>query len=202
MLIDIDFTIKECVVVSLKDLSQEKINDMAMIDIAAILLEEENKALDFREIFNRIAKLKGFSENQKEEALNQFYTDLNIDGRFMTKGSNIWGLKRWYPVEEIDEDITTEPKKKKKKKKATKKAVIDDLDIDEDIDEEEDELTLDEDIIELDEEEDDDVEAEDIEEDDFDFDDDDDDLEDEEDFDDDFEEEDEDLDDDEEEEEK
>ncbi|MFC4402840.1 DNA-directed RNA polymerase subunit delta [Gracilibacillus xinjiangensis] len=153
---------------SLKELSQERIEEMAMIDIAALILEEENKGMDFREIFDRVGTLKGFKEDEKDAMLVQFYTDLNIDGRFMTKGSNLWGLKRWYPVEEIDEDITTAPKKKKKKKKATKKAAVDDL-VDEDVLDEDDDL-LDEDITSFDDE---DLDIEDTDdEEDFNFDDD------------------------------
>nr|WP_231710783.1 DNA-directed RNA polymerase subunit delta [Gracilibacillus suaedae] len=139
---------------------------MAMIDIATLILEEENKAMDFREIFERVAKLKELSETEKDAWILQFYTDLNIDGRFMTKGSNLWGLKRWYPVEEIDEDITPVPKKKKKKKAKKKKAPVEPLEETEDLDET---VIGDEDLTGFDE----DLDTDDIVDDDFDFDDDD-----------------------------
>nr|WP_281380452.1 DNA-directed RNA polymerase subunit delta [Gracilibacillus halotolerans] len=106
-----------------------------MVEIGMHILEDTNKSMDFRELFNKIAELKGISETDKDEYLSQFYTDLNIDGRFMTKGSNLWGLKKWYPVEELDEDISLAPKKKKKKK-VKKKDKADAL-IDEDLDESE-----------------------------------------------------------------
>ncbi|MGN8646426.1 DNA-directed RNA polymerase subunit delta [Gracilibacillus sp. HCP3S3_G5_1] len=149
---------------SVKDLTKERIDEMAMIDIATLILEEENKAMNFREIFDRVAELKELSESEKDTGIAQFYTDLNIDGRFMTKGSNLWGLKKWYPVEEIDEDITPVPKKKKKKK-AKKKAPVEVLDETEDLDET---IISDEDLVDFDEE---DLEADDIVDDDFDFDD-------------------------------
>ncbi len=106
---------------SLKDLTAKQIDEFAMIDLANIMLLDEKKAMDFREIFDRLADLKGMKQSHKDEMISQFYTDLNIDGRFLTKGSNLWGLKRWYPVEEFEEEITQVPKKKKKKKAATKK---------------------------------------------------------------------------------
>ncbi|MDX8045033.1 DNA-directed RNA polymerase subunit delta [Gracilibacillus sp. S3-1-1] len=150
---------------SVKDLTKDQINEMAMIDIATLILEEENKAMDFRDIFDKVAALKGFSEQEKDENIQQFYTDLNINGHFMTKGSNIWGLKKWYPVEEIDEDITTAPKKKKKKK-AKKKAPVEEIEETEDLDE----TIIDEtDLTDFDE----DLESDDIADDDFDFNDDD-----------------------------
>ncbi|KAB8127164.1 DNA-directed RNA polymerase subunit delta [Gracilibacillus oryzae] len=171
-----------------KDLSQEQLEEMAMIDIAAMILVDENKPMDFREVFDRVTALKGINEDQKDAMLVQFYTDLNIDGRFMTKGSNLWGLKRWYPVEEIDEDITTAPKKKKKKKATKKAAVEEDLEIDDTLDEDDD--LVDEDIEDFDDE-DLDIEEVDDDEEDFDFDDDDtdDDLADSDDDDDEFEDE-------------
>ncbi|QGH36377.1 DNA-directed RNA polymerase subunit delta [Gracilibacillus salitolerans] len=152
---------------SLKDLTKESIDEMAMIDIATIILEDENKAMDFRDLFERVAKLKKLSESEKDTGISQFYTDLNIDGRFMTKGSNMWGLKRWYPVEEIDEDITPVPKKKKKKKAKKKKAPVAPVEETEDLDET---IISDEDLTGFDDEE---LESDDIVDDDFDFDDDD-----------------------------
>lgn len=113
---------------SLKSKSKDELQHVAMIDLATMILMEEKKAMDFHEIYEKIAEIKGFTEEEKDEALAQFYTDLNVDGQFLTLGSNMWGLKRWYPVEQIDEDITAEPKKKKTKKKkaATKKKKLDD----------------------------------------------------------------------------
>lgn len=101
-----------------------------MIELAHLILLDEKKAINFREIFDKIAEMKEFTNEQKEEFIAQFYTDLNIDGRFMTLGSNMWGLKRWYPVEQMDEEVNLAPKKKKKKAKKKKKEVIEDDEID------------------------------------------------------------------------
>jgi DNA-directed RNA polymerase subunit delta len=164
---------RECGIVSLDNLSREEIKSMSMLELAKEIMTEEKKALDFRDVFNKIAELKDFTDEQKDDALAQFYTDLNVDGRFITLGSNMWGLKRWYPVEQMDEDIHNEPKKKKKVKKKTED---DDLDIEEDdLDlglDDEDEEELDVDFDELDDDEDEDFDE--LEDDDFDgFDDDD-----------------------------
>ena len=148
---------------SLKDYSPEQIENMSMLELASIILKEEKKALHFKEIFDRVAEVKGFSESEKEEKIAQFYTDLNVDGRFTTLGSNIWGLKRWYPIEQADEEVHT-PKKKKKKatKKKRKEEELeeeedfeeeDDLLEEEDLDEVYDEEDLEEDDEEIDEEE-------------------------------------------------
>lgn len=101
---------------SLKDASPDKLKHLSMIDLANLLLMDQKKALDFKEIFNEISKIKGFSKAEELDKLAQFYTDLNTDGRFMTLGPNEWGLKRWYPVDEINEEIKVRPKKKKKRR--------------------------------------------------------------------------------------
>jgi len=144
--------------VSLKDYSPEQIENMSMLELASIILKEEKKALHFKDVFDKIAEVKGFSEAEKEEKIAQFYTDLNVDGRFTTLGSNMWGLKRWYPIEQADEEVHTP--KKKKKKATKKKRKEEEIDEEEDF-EEEDDLLEDEDIDEVF-----DDEAEDLDEDD------------------------------------
>ncbi|WP_226581456.1 DNA-directed RNA polymerase subunit delta [Halobacillus litoralis] len=151
---------------SLKELSKQQIEEISMIELATIILEEEREAIDFNEIFNRIAAMKGFTEAQKEQYIAQFYTDMNIDGQFMTIGTNRWGLKRWYPVEQMEEEIANLPqkrkKKKKKKKKKPSKLLEDELGISEYDDEEEDleeDLELTDEDLDLDDDDDDDFEG-------------------------------------------
>lgn len=145
---------------SVKELSPQKIEEISMIELATLILEEEREAIDFNEIFNRISKMKGFTEAQDEEYIAQFYTDMNIDGRFMTIGTNRWGLKKWYPVEQMEEEIANLPqkrKKKKKKKKKPSKLVDDELGADEYNDEDEnleDDLELTDEDLDLDDDDD------------------------------------------------
>lgn len=80
-------------------LSSEKIREMPMVDLAFEVLKAANTPFYYRDLMNEIAKLRGFSEDQINEVIAQLYTEINIDGRFACVGSNVWGLKRWYPVE-------------------------------------------------------------------------------------------------------
>jgi len=103
--------------VSLKNYSHDELEKMSMIELANAILMDEKKAMNFKEIFEKIAEVKGLTETDQKTGISQFYTDINVDGRFLTIGSNMWGLKRWYPVDQMDEEVTAAPKKKKKKKK-------------------------------------------------------------------------------------
>lgn len=93
--------------------------DMSMIDIAFILLTEYSnnhktertitptkkkkskkpeprtsipKGIYFYDLFNKIAEIKGFTEQQKEDKISYFYTDLTLSGKFIMTGENYWDL--------------------------------------------------------------------------------------------------------------
>nr|WP_202406485.1 DNA-directed RNA polymerase subunit delta [Virgibacillus massiliensis] len=128
---------------------------MSMIELASLILLDEKKAIHFKDIFNKLADLRGYSEEEKQATIAQFYTDLNVDGRFITIGENMWGLKRWYPVEQMDEEVTNAPKKKKKAKKkeeANESEEEENLDItDDEMEIFDEDFDIDEDLDELDE---------------------------------------------------
>jgi|SRR5690625_453639 len=120
----------------LKKFNAKQVQKMSMMEIANKVLIEQKEEMNFIELFHKVADIKQFSENQKENYLARFYTDLNVDGRFTTIGSNKWGLKRWYPVDQTSEKLLAEVRKREK-------IEDDDLSVDFDEDEEE-ELTEDE----------------------------------------------------------
>ncbi|HLR16009.1 MAG TPA: DNA-directed RNA polymerase subunit delta [Bacillota bacterium] len=91
---------------SVKELSHEEIEKMSMVDVANLILVEEKQPLSFLDTFNKVAALKEWDNDVKKSKVAQFYTDLNMDGRFITNGSNTWGLKRWYKLDEISEELT------------------------------------------------------------------------------------------------
>ena len=113
--------------------SQEELKKKSMLELASIILKDAKKALNFNEIYDQIAEIKEYTQEEKDERVAQFYTELNVDGSFMTIGSNMWGLKEWYRVEQADEQVTSVPKKRKKKK-GDDDLDDDDLEFDEDLD--------------------------------------------------------------------
>ncbi|MDQ0160579.1 DNA-directed RNA polymerase subunit delta [Alkalibacillus salilacus] len=108
---------------SLEKYTQEEIQEMSMIDIAYEIMLGDHQAKNFQDMYQLVAEAKEFSQKEKEQYISQFYTDLNIDGRFLSVGSNLWGLKHWYPFDQTVEDAFVaeeKPKKKQKKKKKDK----------------------------------------------------------------------------------
>ncbi|MFS1516996.1 DNA-directed RNA polymerase subunit delta [Bacillus sp. SCS-151] len=160
---------------SLKQYSLDQLKEMSLIEIAFDILSSRKKPIIFKELVDDITASLQLSQDEINAKISQFYTDINIDGRFICVGENLWGLRSWYPYEKIEEEVTpTVKSKKKKSKKASEKATkkveeesFDDLD---NFEEEDIELDLD-DIDDLDEETDEDLEEDfDLEEDDEDLD--------------------------------
>lgn len=92
--------------------TKEQIERMSMIELANILLADQKKEMNFRDLFGLVAEHKNFTETQRDDLLARFYTDLNVDGRFTTLGNNLWGLKRWYPVDQTSEKSLAEVRKR------------------------------------------------------------------------------------------
>ncbi|WP_256760657.1 DNA-directed RNA polymerase subunit delta [Cohnella sp. WQ 127256] len=86
-------------------LDSEKIREMPMVDLAYELLKSANTPFYYRDLMMEIAKMRGLSESQVTDVIAQLYTEINIDGRFACVGGNVWGLKRWYPVERSDDPM-------------------------------------------------------------------------------------------------
>ena len=92
---------------SLNKYSHDEIEKMSMVDVANLVLLEEQQPMTFKETFDKVSQLKKWDDTQKKLRISQFYTDLNMDGRFITNGSNTWGLKRWYRVDQMSEEFAT-----------------------------------------------------------------------------------------------
>lgn len=146
---------------NIREMTKEQLLEESMINIAYAILTERHEPLTLQQLMDEIRKLTGLSEKKMKERMQQFYTDMNIDGRFLAINDNRWGLREWYPVDQIEEETAPVVKVRKKKKK---KAVLDDEDDEEDDDDEDEDELFDEEFDELidDEEEDEDEDEEEI----------------------------------------
>ncbi len=144
-------------------MTKEQLAEESLIDLAYAILEEGKAALAFNDLVKEIQKLNGFTDEEIQSRLVQFYTDMNIDGRFLLNHESGWGLREWYKVETIEEE--TAPTVKARKKKS--KALVDDDEELEDL--EEDDILFEEDFDEFVDSEDDTDEDEDEEVEDLDF---------------------------------
>ena len=123
-----------------------------MVEVAHAILEAKNEVLDFNQLLVEIQEYMELSDEALESRMTRFYTDLNIDGSFISLGDNRWGLRDWYPIDSIDEEIATSmedeevKKPRKKRKKVNAFGSEDDLIDYNDDDPEDEELIDDEDL--------------------------------------------------------
>ena len=106
----------------LKQLDGTSKNELSMIEVAHAIFEENGDVLDFNQLLVQIQDYLEMSEEELEGKMTRFYTDLNIDGSFISLGENRWGLRSWYPIDSIDEEILSsidedEVKVRRKKRK-------------------------------------------------------------------------------------
>ncbi|WP_084034750.1 DNA-directed RNA polymerase subunit delta [Anaerobacillus alkalilacustris] len=122
---------------TLDNYKPEEIKEMSMIEITYELMKAQKQPFEFSELVKKVGEIREMSEEEVMERVSYLYTDLNIDGRFISLGDNRWGLRTWYPYEQADEEVTQTVRRKK-----AKKVDEDDLDVelDEDFDDFEEEV--------------------------------------------------------------
>ena len=139
----------------LKKLDGINKNELSMVEVAHAILEAKNEVLDFNQLLVEIQEYMELSDEALESRMARFYTDLNIDGSFISLGDNRWGLRAWYPIDSIDEEIATSmedeevKKPRKKRKKVNAFGTEDDL-IDYNDDDPEDEELIDDEELDSD----------------------------------------------------
>ncbi|MCM3764060.1 DNA-directed RNA polymerase subunit delta [Neobacillus niacini] len=114
---------------SLAQYSKEELQQLSLIEMAYEYMKNSKQPISFSELVSEITAAAGLSEKEMRARLAQFYTDLNVDGRFLSLGENRWGLRVWYPVDTQEEEVVTAVKPKKKKlKKVVDEDEIEDFD--------------------------------------------------------------------------
>ncbi|OXS76915.1 DNA-directed RNA polymerase subunit delta [Lysinibacillus sp. KCTC 33748] len=152
-----------------REMTKEQLAEESLINLAYAILNEKRASVSYNDLLTIMQELVGYSDEEIKARLLQFYTDLNVDGRFLFNQETGWGLREWYKVEQIEEETAPSVKTHKKKSKA---ALEDEEDLEEDLEEED--IDFDEDyeeFVEEDLDEDEEDEADDKEDIDFDEDD-------------------------------
>lgn len=149
-------------------MTKEQLAEESIIDIAYAVLAEKGEHLTLRQLMDEVRKLNGVTVRDMADKLPRVNTDINIDGRFLAIDDIRWGLREWYPVDQLEAESAPVVRARRKKKASDEEDDEDYVEVDEDgfdiIDIEEDDEDLDDGLeetidgdIEEDEEEDIDV---------------------------------------------
>ena len=128
---------RTCTSLELEKFKDANKDELSMIEVAHEILHQRGETMAFADLTNEIQVYLGKSDEEIRDRLAQFYTDLNIDGSFISLGDNVWGLRSWYPYDSIDEALVhgedeedeERPRKKRKKVNAFLADVSDDDDV-------------------------------------------------------------------------
>ncbi|MCD7840412.1 MAG: DNA-directed RNA polymerase subunit delta [Erysipelotrichaceae bacterium] len=77
----------------------------SMVDIAYELLTKKKKPVNFYKLWEEVAQIKGFSDEEMNENESLFYSDITLDGRIITTGENNWDLRSRHKFEEVHIDM-------------------------------------------------------------------------------------------------
>ena len=78
---------------------------LSMVDVAYNLMTKKKKEVDFAKLYQEVSEIKGFTEQEAEVRMSVFYTDITLDGRFITLGENRWDLRTRHKFENVHIDM-------------------------------------------------------------------------------------------------
>lgn len=77
----------------------------SLCDLVHDYLTESKESKSFNEIWEYISSELSEEEKVNPELMSKFYTNLILDGRFVTLGENIWDLRIRQPIEKVHIDM-------------------------------------------------------------------------------------------------
>lgn len=116
--------------VDINQMKKEQLAEESIIDIAYAVLKENGEHLTLRQLMDEVRKLNGVTVRAMAEKLPRVNTDINIDGRFLSIDDIRWGLREWYPVDQLEAESAPVVRARRRKK-----AVDDEDEDDDDIEE-------------------------------------------------------------------
>lgn len=98
-------------------------------EVAVEVLRETKEKATYLELFNKVAELKNFTEEERNENIARFYTDITASGNFVYCGDDYWDLKENQTLDALDSEfysehsaVEGEDEEKEKPKRKTKKS--------------------------------------------------------------------------------
>ena len=78
---------------------------MSFVDTAANIVTKEGKEVSFAALWTAVCEELGLTEEEKRAKVAYFYTQLTLDGRFVTLGENVWDLRERHEFEKVHIDM-------------------------------------------------------------------------------------------------
>lgn len=79
--------------------------EKSMLDVAYEIISAEDNPVSFKNLVEQIGEKLNLSEEELKGKLARFYTNLMLDGRFVTLGENTWDLRARNKFEKVHIDM-------------------------------------------------------------------------------------------------
>ena len=82
-------------------------NEKSLLDYGYDVLSASKEPVKFIDLFNKSVELSGleFSDADLKVRMSKFYTQLSLDGRFITLTDNFWDLRSRHVFEQVHLDM-------------------------------------------------------------------------------------------------
>lgn len=82
-------------------------NEKSLLDYGFDVLSASKEPVKFIDLFNKAVSLSGLelSEQDLKARMSKFYTQLSLDGRFITLTDNFWDLRSRHKFEQVHLDM-------------------------------------------------------------------------------------------------
>ena len=82
-------------------------NEKSLLDYGYDVLSASKEPVKFIDLFNKAVSLSGLelSEQDLKTRMSKFYTQLSLDGRFITLTDNFWDLRSRHKFEQVHLDM-------------------------------------------------------------------------------------------------
>ena len=80
-------------------------NKLSNIEVAYNFVVAHNEPVAFADIWAEVTKVQGLTEEEAADQIGRFYTNLGLDGRFVTLGENTWDLRSRHTFDKVHIDM-------------------------------------------------------------------------------------------------
>lgn len=77
----------------------------SLIEIAYEFVASHKGSVNFKEIWDHVKSQSGMSEEEANKKAGQFFTNMMLDGRFVTLGENEWDLRERHTFDKVHIDM-------------------------------------------------------------------------------------------------
>ena len=75
------------------------------LDVAYDIVKNVD-SISFNDLWNQVAEVQNYTEEEKATKVGKFYTNLILDGRFVNLGDNVWDLRERNTFDKVHIDMS------------------------------------------------------------------------------------------------